>query len=66
MTAGELRWIKARRSVAANACVELAVDGDLIALRDSKDPDVVLRLTRSEMSAFLDGAKQGEFDHLVE
>ncbi|OLT05015.1 hypothetical protein BJF90_20225 [Pseudonocardia sp. CNS-004] len=62
-----LHWIKASSSVGTGACVELARDGDMIALRDSKNPDTApLRYTAREISAFLNGAKSGEFDHLVE
>jgi hypothetical protein len=60
-----LRWIKASRSQSLGACVELAPDGEMIALRDSKNPGVRLRLTPLEIAAFIDGAKKGEFDHLV-
>ena len=60
-----LQWIKASRSISASACFELALDGDEIALRNSRDPGVVLRYTRQELAAFLDGAKRGEFDHLL-
>jgi Domain of unknown function (DUF397) len=66
VAADELTWIKAPQSVAANACVELAVDGEFIALRNSRDPSVVLRFTPAEMCAFLAGAADGRFDHLVE
>jgi hypothetical protein len=62
----ELTWVKARRSVATNACVELASDGEWIALRNTRDPDVVLRFTRAEIRAFLRAAEDGEFDQLVE
>jgi uncharacterized protein DUF397 len=62
----QLDWIKAERSYGLGDCVELAVDGEMIALRDSKNPAApYLRFTRSEMAAFLDGARRGEFDHLV-
>jgi uncharacterized protein DUF397 len=61
----KLTWIKSSRSISSGACVELAADGDVIALRDSKEPEIVLRFTRDEMSAFLDGAARGEFDQLV-
>ena len=62
-----LAWVKSSRSVAVNACVELAKDGDLIALRDSKNPDIAaFRYTHAEFEAFLYGAKRGEFDHLLE
>ena len=60
-----LKWIKATRSYASSQCVELAAAGDMIALRDSKNPGVELYYTIAEMDAFLDGAKRGEFDHLV-
>jgi hypothetical protein len=62
---GGLPWRKAQRSVGNGACVELArVDG-MIAMRDSKDPDgPVLMYTPAELSAFLHGAKAGEFDDL--
>ena len=59
-------WIKSSRSVAANACVEVAKAGSLIALRDSKTPHVApFYYTRAEFDAFLYGAKRGEFDHLL-
>jgi Domain of unknown function (DUF397) len=61
-----LEWVKASMSASLGACVELALCGDMIALRDSKDPDVLLHLTPLEITAFIDGAKRGEFDHLVE
>jgi hypothetical protein len=47
-------------------CVEVALSGDHIAVRDSKDPSgPILRFTRGEMLAFLQGAKAGEFDDLA-
>jgi hypothetical protein len=61
----KLRWIKASASFGAGACVELAPSRDMIALRDSKNPHVVLRFTKLEIIAFIDGARRGEFDHLV-
>jgi predicted phage gp36 major capsid-like protein len=63
--APRLEWIKASRSYALGECVELAVDGQVVALRDSKAPEIELRFTRAEMAAFLDGARRGEFDHLL-
>jgi hypothetical protein len=39
----------------------------MIEVRDSKDRSgPVLRFTRSEYAAWLDGAGEGEFDHLLE
>jgi hypothetical protein len=61
-----LRWVKASYSSSLGACVELAPHGDMIALRDSKSPDIHLHFTRVEIFAFIDGAKNGEFDHMVD
>lgn len=61
----DLEWIKASYSSNLDACIELAPHADMIALRDSKQPDVLLHFTRVEIFAFIDGAKRGEFDHLV-
>ncbi len=66
MYEGGLQWIKASRSCGTGACFELALDGDLIALRNSRNPGVVLHYTSEELAAFLDGAKRGEFDHLLD
>jgi hypothetical protein len=61
-----LVWIKASKSYSNGACVELASGGaEKIFLRDSKNPDVLLSYSPAEIDAFLDGAKRGEFDHLV-
>jgi Domain of unknown function (DUF397) len=59
-------WIKASRCYASSQCVEIAAAGNMIALRDTKNPTIHLYYSRAEMSAFLDGAKCGEFDHLID
>ncbi len=60
-----LAWRKASASHPANACVELARFRDMVAMRDSKDPEgPALLYTKAELRAFLDGAKRGEFDDL--
>ena len=59
-------WIKARKSATGEACVEQRRNGELIEVRDSKDPDgPVLGFTAAEYDAWLDGVRKGEFDHLV-
>ena len=63
----DARWIKSRHSNAEGNCVEVAaLTGGGIALRNSRDPDgPALVYTPAEVAAFLAGAKEGEFDHLL-
>lgn len=60
-------WIKSRRSNAEGNCVEVAaLPGGDIAVRNSRDPDgPALVYTPAELAAFVAGAKDGEFDHLL-
>lgn len=59
-------WIKASASDSGGTCVEMRRNGRQIEVRDSKDPQgAVLRFTRAEWAAWLDGAQKGEFDHLA-
>jgi hypothetical protein len=61
-----LVWRKAQRSTANGACVEIASAAGRVAIRDSKDPDgAILVYTQAEFSAFLDGARNGEFDRFT-
>ena len=55
-------WRKSRHSGGAN-CLEVRLDAGHVRVRDSKDPrGAVLTFTRDEWVAFVDGAKDGEFD----
>jgi Domain of unknown function (DUF397) len=65
--APDVRWIKSNRSGPAGHCVETAqVDGG-VALRHSKNPDHgAFLFTRQEMTAFIQGAKDGDFDHFID
>jgi len=61
-----LSWLKAQGSTVNGQCVEIASTADKIAIRDSKDPNgPILVYTSAEFKAFLDGARNGEFDRLV-
>lgn len=57
-------WIKSSFSFSNGNCVEVAhLPGGHIGVRDSKDPaGPILRFTLDEWSAFLGGARNGEFD----
>jgi len=59
-----LTWRKSSHSSDGGECVEAAVLGDRrIAVRDSKHPaEAVLIYSPAEWSAFIEGAKAGEFD----
>jgi hypothetical protein len=59
-------WIKAKLSGDQGSCVEMRHTDAGVDVRDSKDPNgPVLRFTKAEFAAWLDGANKGEFDHLV-
>jgi hypothetical protein len=57
-------WRRSSRSGPfSDNCVEVTFVGEAIAVRDSKNQDgSVLLFTPSEWDAFVDGAKDGEFD----
>lgn len=61
----DLSWRKATASSVGN-CVELAPHAGMVALRDSKDPHgPVLMFSKSELVAWLEGARNCEFDDLA-
>ncbi|MGC5365058.1 DUF397 domain-containing protein [Streptomyces sp. DT24] len=63
----EIQWRKSLKSSGAdgNNCLELAAHGDGVLVRESDEPDVIIRTSRARLRAFLEGAKKGEFDDLV-
>ncbi len=57
-----LQWRRSSRC-GTNTCVEIAADGEAVLVRDSKNPESPpLRFTQQEWTAFLAGARAGEFD----
>ncbi|MGW6521709.1 DUF397 domain-containing protein [Streptomyces sp. NPDC054962] len=61
-------WVKSSYSNATGGnCVEVAaLPGGGVAMRNSRDPQgPALVYTAPEMTAFLAGAKEGEFDYLT-
>jgi hypothetical protein len=60
------KWIKSSFSGPTQNCVEMQRDGKYIAVRDSKDPNgYILLFTELEMTAFIKGVKNGEFDQFT-
>jgi hypothetical protein len=61
----DILWRKSSFSTNTGNCIELAVHEGEVLVRESDDPEVVVRTTREKLRAFLAGAKAGEFDDLV-
>jgi Domain of unknown function (DUF397) len=63
----EASWLKSRASNPSGNCVELAeLPCGEIAIRNSRFPDgPALLYTRAEIDAFIKGAKDGDFDHML-
>ena len=64
---GPVAWLKSSYSNPSGNCVEIAwlPDGQF-ALRNSRFPEgPALIYTRDEIAALIDGARGGDFDHLV-
>jgi Domain of unknown function (DUF397) len=63
-----LRWQKSGRSNPSGNCVEMArLPEGSIAVRNSRDPrGPALVYTVDEIEAFLLGARDGDFDNLVD
>jgi|tagenome__1003787_1003787.scaffolds.fasta_scaffold18962749_2 hypothetical protein len=66
-TENQTGWIKARASDGGNNCVEMLATAEGVHVRDSKQQGAgpTLGFTKAEFRAWLDGAKNGEFDHLA-
>ncbi|HLI38972.1 MAG TPA: DUF397 domain-containing protein [Streptosporangiaceae bacterium] len=70
MSAADLKnaaWRKSRRSNSQGACVEMArIDGETVAVRNSRDPHgPALIYPREAVAALIAGLREGEFDTLV-
>ncbi|MEK2488379.1 DUF397 domain-containing protein [Kitasatospora purpeofusca] len=64
--AQELHWRKSTFSGENTDCVEIASDGELVHIRESDDPNVIITTTRAKLTAWIQGAKAGEFDYLTD
>jgi hypothetical protein len=62
--AHQLRWRKS--SFTSTSCVEIAEQGDLVAIRNSNHPDAgTIWFTRAEAAAWIVGCQAGELDDLA-
>lgn len=55
-------WRKSSRSSGSGNCVEFATEGDVVWLRDSRDPETMLAFSADDWQTFLAGVKAGDFD----
>jgi len=64
---GDLQWRKSGRSSAQGNCVETAqLTGGGAAIRNSRHPEgPALVFHADEIRAFVEGAKDGDFDYLL-
>jgi hypothetical protein len=67
LSAAGVPWIKSSTTDNDDDCVEMRRVGEVIEVRDTKNGEhgPVLQFTPAEWDAWLDGAKKGEFDHLM-
>lgn len=63
----DIEWQKSSFSGGGGEqCVEVARHAEEILMRESDDPRVVTRTSRSKFAAFIQGVKAGEFDHFMQ
>jgi Domain of unknown function (DUF397) len=61
------RWIKASASGGSGNCIEMRQADDAVEVRDTKarGEGPTLRFAKADFAAWLDGAKNDEFDGLI-
>lgn len=56
-------WLKSTASQPNGDCLEVSIGVDVVRIRHSQDRSgAILSFTRAEWRAFLDGARNGEFN----
>ncbi|MFJ3976157.1 DUF397 domain-containing protein [Streptomyces sp. NPDC090021] len=62
----DIQWRKSSKSTDAEGnCLEVAVVGGEVLIRESDDPGLIIKTSRAKLRAFIDGAAAGEFDDLA-
>ncbi|QKW50634.1 DUF397 domain-containing protein [Streptomyces buecherae] len=62
----EIKWQKSSFSGGGGEqCLELANAAGEILVRESDDPNVILKTTPAKLRAFIQGVRAGEFDHFA-
>lgn len=59
------QWQKSSFSSNDEECVEVRTADGLIELRESDEGEVIVRTTPIKFAKFLQGVKDGEFDHFT-
>ena len=55
-------WQKPTSCFGGLGCIEAKLDDSEVMIRDDKHPEKVIRTDQASWKAFLEAAKQGEFD----
>lgn len=63
-----MNWIKSSASMGNSNCIEFArrVPCPEILIRDSKTPGTMLNVSLEDAQKFIEGAKKGDFDALLD
>ncbi|MGW7693161.1 DUF397 domain-containing protein [Streptomyces asiaticus] len=61
----QLNWRKSTFSENQANCVELAAAGNGIRIRESDEPDAVVRTTPAALGVFIRAIKAGRLDHTL-
>ncbi|MFF7638642.1 DUF397 domain-containing protein [Kitasatospora sp. NPDC008050] len=59
-------WQKSSYSTSNDECVEVRTAEGLIELRESDEGGVIVRTTPAKFAKFVQGVKDGEFDHFAD
>ncbi|MEU5107392.1 DUF397 domain-containing protein [Streptomyces sp. NPDC021354] len=63
--AEEIIWQKSSFSQGTGECVELAATADGVLMRESDEPQQIIRTTQAKLRAFVQGVKAGDFGYLI-